>query len=110
MFSDDPSPLSFWELPLKCFLQAIQHPDAFFISSAKRCIDFHGNVSFLFCYKQMVYRLRSFAPTPIHSFNFITDMTIVIFLGELCWAAVGRAANLRADFVFLLSWPGVAQI
>jgi hypothetical protein len=58
----------------------------------------------------MVYRLRRFAPTPIHSLNLITDMTVVVFLGELCWGAVGRAANLRADFVSLLGWPGVAQI
>jgi hypothetical protein len=37
-------------------------------------------------------------------------MTIVVFLSELCWGAVGRAANLRADFVSLLRWPGVAEI
>src|SRR6266478_4438698 len=102
MFSDDPSSLPFWELPLKCLLQAIEHPDAFLISSSKRCVDFRGNVSFLSCHKQMVYRLRSLAPTPIHSLNLITDMTIVVFLSELRRGAVGRAANLRADFVSLL--------
>jgi len=110
MFSDDPSSFPFWELPLKCLLQAIQHPDAFLISGAKRCVDVRGNVSFLSCHKQMVYRLRSLAPTPIHSLNLITDMAVVVFLSELCWGAVGRAANLRADFVSLLRWPGVAQI
>jgi hypothetical protein len=110
MFSDNPSSLPFWELPLKCFLRAIQHPDAFPISSSKRRVDFRGNVGFLSCHKQMVYRLRSLAPTPIHSLNLITDMTVVVFLRELCWGAVGRSANLRADFVSLLRWPGVAQI
>src|SRR5262245_5385839 len=110
MFSDNPSPLPFWELPFKRLLQTIQHPDTFFISSAIGCVDFRGNVTFLFCHKQMVYRLRSLAPTPIHSFNFITDMTIVIFLGELCRGAVGRAANLSADFVPLLRRPIVTQI
>jgi hypothetical protein len=40
----------------------------------------------------------------------ITDMTVVVFLGKLCWGTVGRAANLRTDFVSLLRWPGVAQI
>src|SRR5687767_2719141 len=110
MFSDDPSSLPFWELPLKCLLQAIQHPDAFLISGAKRCVDVRGNVSFLSCHKQMVYRLRSIAPTPIHPLNLIADMTVVVFLGGLCWGIVGRAANLRADFVSLLRWPGVAQI
>src|SRR5262245_66114315 len=87
MFSDDPSSLPFWELPLKCLLQAIQHPDAFPISRAKGCVDFRGNVTFLFCHEHMVYRLRRFAPTPIHSLNLITDMTVVVFLGELCWGA-----------------------
>src|SRR6266436_6516401 len=96
MFSDDPSSLPFWELPLKCLLQAIQHPDAFLISSSKRRVDFRRNVSFLSCHKQMVYRLSSLAPTPIHSLHLITDMTVVVLLGELCWGAVGRAANLRA--------------
>src|SRR5882724_5054129 len=110
MFSDEPSSLPFWELPLKCLLKAIQHPDAFLISSAKRCVDFRANVTFLSRHKQMVYRLPSLAPTPIHSLNLITDMTVVVFLGELCWGAIGRAANLRADFVSLLSWPGMAQI
>src|SRR5262245_23933011 len=110
MFSDDPSSLPFGQLPLKCLFQAIQHPDAFFISSAKRCIDFRGNVTFLSCHKQVMYRLRSLAATPIHSLNLIADMTVVVFLGELCWGAVGRAANLRADFVSLLRWPRVAQI
>ena len=85
MFSDDPSSLPFWELPLKCLLQAIQHPDAFLISSAKRCVHFRANVCFLSCHKQRVDRLRSLTTTPIHSLNLITDMTIVVFLGELCW-------------------------
>jgi hypothetical protein len=105
MFSDDPSSLPFRKLPLKCLLQAIKHPDAFLISRAKRCVDVRRNVSFLSCHKQMVYRLRS-----IHSLNLVADMTVVIFFRELCWGAVGRSANLRADFVSLLRWPGVAQI
>jgi hypothetical protein len=84
MFSDDPSSLSFRELPLKCLLQTIQHSDASPISSAKRRVDFRGNVSFLSRHKQMVYRLRSLAPAPIHSLNFIADMTVIVFLGELC--------------------------
>jgi hypothetical protein len=79
MFSDDPSSLAFWELPLKCLLQTIQHSDAFLISSAKRGVDFRGNVSFLSCHKQMVYRLRSLAAAPIHSLNLITDMTVIVF-------------------------------
>lgn len=105
MFSDDPSSLPFRKLPLKCLLQAIKHPNAFLISRAKRCVDVRRNVSFLSCHKQMVYRLRS-----IHSLNLVADMTVVIFFRELCWGAVGRSANLRADFVSLLRWPGVAQI
>jgi hypothetical protein len=94
MFSDDPSSLSFRELPLKCLLQTIQHSDAFRISSGKRRVDFCGNVSFLFCHKQMVYRLRSLVPTPIHSFNLITDMTVVIFFRALCGGTIGSAADL----------------
>ena len=82
MFSDDPSSLPFWELPLKCLLQTIQHPDTFLISSAKRCVDFRGNVSFLSCHKQMVYRLRSLAPTPIHSFILLRN-TVVFYSASL---------------------------
>ena len=94
MFSNNPSSLSFRELPLKCLLQTIQHPDTFLISSAKRCVDFRGNVSFLSCHKQMVYRLRSLAPAPIHSLNFIADMTVIVFLGELRGGTIGSAADL----------------
>jgi hypothetical protein len=58
----------------------------------------------------MVYRLGSLASTPINSLNLITNMTVVVFLGQLYRRAVGRAANLRADFISLLSWPGMTQI
>jgi hypothetical protein len=51
-------------------------------------------VSFLFCHKQVVYRLRSLAPTPIHSLNLVTDMTVVIFFRELCGGTIGSAADL----------------
>jgi hypothetical protein len=94
MFSDDPASLPFWEFPLKRLLQAIQHPDVFLISSSKRRVDFRSNVSFLFCHKQVVYRLRSLAPTPIHSLNLVTDMTVVIFFRELCGGTIGSAADL----------------
>jgi hypothetical protein len=58
----------------------------------------------------MVYRLRGFAPTPIDSLNLVTDMTVVIFLSELCRGTVRRTADLRPDLVLLLGRPTVAQI
>lgn len=32
----------------------------------------------------MVYCLSGLTTTPVHSFNFVTDMTVVVLLGELC--------------------------
>jgi hypothetical protein len=43
--SDNPSTLSVWELPLQCLLQAVQHSDAFLVSSTKRPINFGRDVT-----------------------------------------------------------------
>src|SRR5882672_4949794 len=58
----------------------------------------------------MMYCLCGFAPTSIDSLNLVTDMTVVVFLSELCRGTVGRAANLRPDLVFLLGRPSMGQI
>jgi hypothetical protein len=58
----------------------------------------------------MVYCLRGFPSAAIYAFNFVTDMKVVVFLSELRRRAIRRAANLRADFILLFGWPGVAQI
>jgi hypothetical protein len=73
-------------------------------------MDFGCDVSFLSRHEQMVYRLRSLAPTSIHSFDLVADVTVVIFLSELRGRAIGRASNLRAELIPLFERPRVTQV
>ena len=109
-FSDDPSPLSFWQPSLECLLQAVQHTDTFLIPGTKRSINFGSDVTFLLCHEQVVYGFCSLTSAPIDSLDFVAYVTVVILFGQLCRRTVGRATNLRSDLVLLLIWPLMAQV
>jgi len=46
------------------------------------------DVPFRFCHEQMVNGLSCFASIAIHAFDFVTEMPVIIFLGELDGRAV----------------------
>lgn len=77
-FSDDPSPLSFWQLSLECLLEAVQRTDTFLIPGTKRSINFGSDVTFLLCHEQVVYGFCSLTSAPIDSLDFVAYVTVVI--------------------------------
>jgi hypothetical protein len=103
MFSDQPIVAPLLGASAQVSSPAIKHPDAFLISIQKTR-RLPRNVSFLSCHKQMVYRLRSLAPTPIHSLNLVTDMTVVFFR-ELC-GSCWKIGEFASRFRIAPRWPG----
>ena len=67
-----PAPLSLRNFPLQCFLQSIQHANAFFVAAPKFKIRLFCNVSFEFCHEQVMNCLTCFSSATIHTFDLIT--------------------------------------
>jgi hypothetical protein len=58
----------------------------------------------------MVDRFGCFAATAVDTFDFVTNVSVVILFRQLRRRTVGRPANLRGKFVFFLRRPRVTQI
>ena len=80
--------IGFWQLFLESAFHAIEHSDTLLISIAILLVSCLIFIAFQMRHIKMMYCLCSLSSASIDTFDFISNVSIIVFLGNLGWSTV----------------------